>query len=105
MADQGIDALVGTTVDSYNNALTETIIGLLKTEVIHHRGLLKGVVLNAYLQAIRAELLCNINFGQDGLIYVLEHVKSRSSSRLTNTVGQSQDTSICASDTCNKVAR
>jgi len=36
MADESIDALVGTTDDSYDNALAETI-GLFKTEVIHHR--------------------------------------------------------------------
>jgi transposase InsO family protein len=29
--------------DSYNNALAETIIGLFKTEVIHHRGPWKGM--------------------------------------------------------------
>ncbi|KAF0804469.1 hypothetical protein A6D6_03020 [Alcanivorax xiamenensis] len=28
MADEGIDASVGTTGDSYDNALAETIIGL-----------------------------------------------------------------------------
>lgn len=38
MADEGIDASVGTTCDSYDNALAETNIGLFKTEVIHHRG-------------------------------------------------------------------
>ncbi len=38
MADEGINASVGTTGDSYDNALAETIIGLFKTEVIHHRG-------------------------------------------------------------------
>jgi len=42
MADEGIDASVGTTGDSYDNALAETIIGLFKTEVIHHRGPWKG---------------------------------------------------------------
>lgn len=41
MADEGIDASVGTTNNTYENALAETIIGLLKTEVIHHRGLWK----------------------------------------------------------------
>lgn len=33
MANEGIDASVGTTVNSYDDALTETIIGLFKTEV------------------------------------------------------------------------
>ena len=42
MADEGIDASVGTTGDSYDNALAETLIGLFKTEVIHHRGPWKG---------------------------------------------------------------
>ncbi len=43
MADEGIDASVSTTGDSYDNALAETIIGLFKTEVIHHRGPWKGL--------------------------------------------------------------
>jgi transposase InsO family protein len=34
----GVKPSVGTTGDSYDNALAETIIGLYKTEVIHHRG-------------------------------------------------------------------
>jgi transposase InsO family protein len=34
----GAEPSVGTTGDSYDNALAETIIGLYKTEVIHHRG-------------------------------------------------------------------
>jgi transposase InsO family protein len=34
----GVDPSVGTTGDSYDNALAETIIGLYKTEVIYHRG-------------------------------------------------------------------
>ncbi|MEN7974121.1 MAG: IS3 family transposase, partial [Verrucomicrobiota bacterium] len=38
LAEADIDASVGTTGDSYDNALAETIIGLYKTEVIHHRG-------------------------------------------------------------------
>ncbi len=38
LADAGIDPSVGATGDSYDNALAETIIGLYKTEVIHHRG-------------------------------------------------------------------
>jgi len=38
LAEAGINASVGTTGDSYDNALAETIIGLYKTEVIHHRG-------------------------------------------------------------------
>ena len=43
MADEGINASVGTTGDSYDNALAETIIGLFKTEVIHHRGPWRGL--------------------------------------------------------------
>jgi transposase InsO family protein len=42
MAEAGISASVGTTGDSYDNALAETIIGLYKAEVIHHRGPWKG---------------------------------------------------------------
>jgi transposase InsO family protein len=38
LAAAGVDPSVGSTGDSYDNALTETIIGLYKTEVIHHRG-------------------------------------------------------------------
>ena len=38
LAEVGINASVGTTGDSYDNALAETTIGLYKTEVIHHRG-------------------------------------------------------------------
>jgi transposase InsO family protein len=37
LAEAGINASAGTTGDSYDNALAETIIGLYKTEVIHHR--------------------------------------------------------------------
>ena len=42
LSEVGINASVGTTGDSYDNALAETIIGLYKTEVIHHRGPWKG---------------------------------------------------------------
>ncbi len=38
LVDAGVEPSVGTTGDSYDNALAETIIGLYKTEVIHHRG-------------------------------------------------------------------
>ena len=38
MIEAGIKASVGTTGDSYDNALVETINGLYKTEPIHHRG-------------------------------------------------------------------
>ncbi len=38
LIDAGVKPSVGTTGDSYDNALAETIIGLYKTEVIHHRG-------------------------------------------------------------------
>ena len=38
LAECGIQASVGTTGDSYDNALAETIIGLYKTEVIRRRG-------------------------------------------------------------------
>ena len=38
LAECGIAASVGTTGDSYDNALAESIIGLFKTEVINPRG-------------------------------------------------------------------
>ena len=38
LKDAGVEASVGTTGDSYDNAMAETIIGLFKTEVIHVRG-------------------------------------------------------------------
>lgn len=37
LAEEGIDASVGTVGDSYDNALAETINGLYKAEVIHRR--------------------------------------------------------------------
>ena len=36
MADCGVIASVGTTGDSYDNALAETVNGLYKSEVIHY---------------------------------------------------------------------
>lgn len=38
LEELGIQASVGSTGDSYDNAMAETIIGLFKTEVIHVRG-------------------------------------------------------------------
>ena len=38
LAEAGCEPSVGSVGDSYDNALAETIIGLFKTEVIHHRG-------------------------------------------------------------------
>lgn len=38
LAEAGIEPSVGSVGDSYNNALTETVISLFKTEVIHRRG-------------------------------------------------------------------
>lgn len=38
LAEAGIDASVGSKGDSYDNAMAETINGLFKAEVIHHRG-------------------------------------------------------------------
>jgi len=43
LAEAGIDPSVGSVGDSYDNALAETIIGLFKTEVIHHRGPWRGL--------------------------------------------------------------
>ncbi len=38
LAEAGIEPSVGSTGDSYDNALAETINGLFKAEVIHRRG-------------------------------------------------------------------
>ncbi len=38
LAQAGIEPSVDSVGDSYDNALAETVIGLFKTEVIHHRG-------------------------------------------------------------------
>ena len=38
VAQANIDASVGSTGDSYDNAMAETINGLFKTEVMRHRG-------------------------------------------------------------------
>jgi putative transposase len=38
LAQAGIEPSVGRVGDRYDNALAETVIGLFKTEVIHHRG-------------------------------------------------------------------
>lgn len=43
LAEAGLEPSVGSTGDSYDNALAETIIGLFKTEVIRSRGPWKGV--------------------------------------------------------------
>jgi transposase InsO family protein len=43
LAEAGIQCSVGSTGDSYDNALAETIIGLFKTEVIHARGPWKSI--------------------------------------------------------------
>ena len=38
LAEAGIEPSVGSTGDSYDNALAETINGLFKAEIIHRRG-------------------------------------------------------------------
>ncbi len=43
LAAAGLEPSVGSRGDSYDNALAETIIGLFKTEVIHHAGPWRGV--------------------------------------------------------------
>ena len=43
LTEAGVEPSVGTTGDSYDNALAETIIGLYKTEVIYHRGPWRGI--------------------------------------------------------------
>jgi putative transposase len=45
LAEAGAIASVGSTGDSYDNALAETIIGLYKAELIRHRGPWHGVAL------------------------------------------------------------
>jgi len=42
LAQAGVAASEGSRGDSYDNAPAETIIGLYKTEVIHHLGLWRG---------------------------------------------------------------
>jgi putative transposase len=42
LAEAGIEPSVGSTGDSYDNALAETVIGLFKTEEIHRRAPWKG---------------------------------------------------------------
>jgi len=43
LAEAGIEPSVGSTGDSYDNALAESVIGLYKTEEIHRRRPWKGV--------------------------------------------------------------
>jgi len=43
LAEIGAQPSVGSVGDSYDNALAETVIGLYKTEVIHHRGPWRGL--------------------------------------------------------------
>ena len=43
LAEAGIEPSVGSTGDSYDNALAESVIGLFKTEEIYRRGPWKGV--------------------------------------------------------------
>jgi putative transposase len=43
LAEAGIEPSVGSTGDSYDNALAESVIGLFKTEVIRRRGPWKGI--------------------------------------------------------------
>ena len=38
LTETGISPSVGSVGDSYDNALAESVIGLYKTELIHHRG-------------------------------------------------------------------
>ncbi len=43
LLDAGIESSGGRRGDSYDNALAESIIGLFKTEVIHHAGPWRGL--------------------------------------------------------------
>jgi putative transposase len=38
LKEAGVEPSVGSVGDSYDNALAESVIGLFKSEVIHHRG-------------------------------------------------------------------
>jgi putative transposase len=38
LKEVGVEPSVGSVGDSYDNALAESVIGLFKSEVIHHRG-------------------------------------------------------------------
>ena len=43
LADAGVEASVGSTGDAYDNALAESVVGLFKTEAVHHAGPFKGL--------------------------------------------------------------
>jgi transposase InsO family protein len=43
LAEAGVEASVGSRGDAYDNALTESVIGLYKTEVIRHAGPWRGL--------------------------------------------------------------
>jgi transposase InsO family protein len=43
LAEAGLEASVGSKGDAYDNAMAESVIGLFKTEVIHHAGPWKGL--------------------------------------------------------------
>ena len=43
LAESGISPSVGSTGDSYDNAMAESVVGLYKTEVIRRRGPWKGI--------------------------------------------------------------
>ena len=43
LSEAGIEPSVGSRGDSYDNALAETVIGLYKTELIHHEGPWRGL--------------------------------------------------------------
>jgi len=43
LAEAGIEPSVGSVGDSYDNAMAETMIGLYKTELIHHEGPWRGI--------------------------------------------------------------
>ena len=43
LAEAGIEPSVGSRGDSYDNAMAESVIGLFKTEVIHHQGPWRGL--------------------------------------------------------------
>jgi transposase InsO family protein len=61
LAEIGAQPSVGSGGDSYDNALAETVIGLYKAEVIHHRGPWRG--LDEVEYATLAALLDAIDVG------------------------------------------
>ena len=58
LAEAGIKPSSGSVGDSYDNALAETINGLYKAEVIHHRGPWRGLETVEFATPAEAEADC-----------------------------------------------